>query len=267
MTVADLKSFYINLDNAVERRAHMSAQISNISFEIERFSAILGSVVKEKIPGMSNGQLGCLLSHLTLLEDRQNNNFNLLILEDDVVLSQDIDLLPSLPGYMSNNLPDWDVVYIDATIVQPSLMSYFFSLKKQLPPKQISVVKVERNMQAFGTHGYLVNKNSTAKLAGLIRAYMSQGKAIDNIYVALTEAERINSYICLPYLCCGSIHTLNSQIEAGDVGDNIKIWHQIRRMYAKRNPISSEDERQFADLIQQHLSLYGNTTFGHFLRI
>ena len=57
------------------------------------------------------GQLGCLLSHINILKDAVNKNYeSILILEDDIILSSSFkDRLSEIKDLMKN---DWKILYL-----------------------------------------------------------------------------------------------------------------------------------------------------------
>ncbi len=241
----------------------MEQRTKKFSLDIRRFNAIKGAEVKSKISGLSDGQLGCLLSHLTLIESNINADSHLLIIEDDEELAESFATLPLIPGYLEREHLGWDIIYLDATIVQPEAMIILFDLVEGTYKEEIKLVEVMEGLQTFGTHAYLVNKLSKEKLAGLIRKYMYQGKPIDNIFVALAHYKELKFMITLPFLAAGSHDTLTSQIGSSQDG-RINIWLTIRRHLARLTR-SNTTRNDFEDLIRQHRRLFGDGRFGHFI--
>jgi len=68
-------AFYINLDSRPDRKQHMESQLTTIGIPATRFKAVK----------LSNGALGCSISHLKILEmAKQNDWSHVLIMEDDI---------------------------------------------------------------------------------------------------------------------------------------------------------------------------------------
>ena len=68
------KIFYINLDNRVDRKDEIEAELHNFELPFERFSAIKHDF----------GAIGCSKSHLEVLKLARDRKYNrILILEDD----------------------------------------------------------------------------------------------------------------------------------------------------------------------------------------
>jgi len=68
-------AFYINLDSRTDRKQYMEDHLKTVGIHAERFKAVK----------LTNGALGCSMSHLKLLELAKKNNWDsILIMEDDI---------------------------------------------------------------------------------------------------------------------------------------------------------------------------------------
>jgi glycosyl transferase family 25 len=78
-SISDIQhAYYINLDSRPDRKQHIERQLDIIGIKAERFKAIK----------LTNGALGCSMSHLKLLEMAKANNFpHILIVEDDLLFT------------------------------------------------------------------------------------------------------------------------------------------------------------------------------------
>ena len=74
--ISDIKhAFYINLDSRPDRKEHVESQLAAIGINAQRFKAIK----------LTNGALGCSMSHLKIMETAKENNWDhILIVEDDI---------------------------------------------------------------------------------------------------------------------------------------------------------------------------------------
>jgi len=79
--------YYINLERSVERRKYMEEKIKKIDIPCTRFVAKEGKEHRKlcNILNISDGALGCKLSHLEILKNIKNNNKWTIIFEDDVL--------------------------------------------------------------------------------------------------------------------------------------------------------------------------------------
>lgn len=78
-SISDIKhAFYINLPSRPDRKQHAEKQLKSIGLNAERFNAIK----------MSNGAIGCSMSHLKIIETAKANNWDhVLIVEDDILFT------------------------------------------------------------------------------------------------------------------------------------------------------------------------------------
>lgn len=133
--ISDIKhSFYINLESRPDRKIHVEEQLKILGIQSIRFNAIK----------LSNGALGCSMSHLKCLEIAKENNWeHVLIVEDDIKF-----LNPQLFTIQINKFlnlhSNWDVILIAGN---------------NLPPHEViddSCVKVS---QCQTTTGYIVKNH------------------------------------------------------------------------------------------------------------
>lgn len=101
-------SYFINLDERVDRLDDLDAEWYKINFYPERFSGIKNSY----------GATGCYLSHLEILKKARDVNKNVLIFEDDVSFSDDCrqvlsEALDELWGL------DFDMGYLGGNVLRP----------------------------------------------------------------------------------------------------------------------------------------------------
>ena len=109
-SIEDIKhAFYINLDSRPDRKIHVEEQLKQIGINATRFNAIK----------LSNGALGCSMSHLKCLEIAKLNNWShLLIIEDDIKFIYPELLKNQLNTFLKNH-KSWDVVLIGGNNVPP----------------------------------------------------------------------------------------------------------------------------------------------------
>lgn len=108
--ISDIKNaFYINLTSRPDRKQHVEEQLRIMGVTAKRFNAIK----------LSNGALGCSLSHLKCLETAKQNNWShLLVVEDDIKFL-DPELFKRQLNKFFVNHTNWDVVLIGGNNVPP----------------------------------------------------------------------------------------------------------------------------------------------------
>jgi glycosyl transferase family 25 len=102
-------AFYINLETRTDRREHVETQLHTIGITATRFNAIK----------LSNGAIGCSMSHLKCLEIAKENNWDhVMIVEDDILFLNPNVFKNQLNKFLQNN-KDFDVVLIAGNNVPP----------------------------------------------------------------------------------------------------------------------------------------------------
>lgn len=140
--------YYINLDRRQDRKEHIEKVISRINMKrAERVSAF-------DTPG--NGSYGCALSHIHILEDAIEKNYdNILILEDDFNPHDHIRLNNELFKSINSFNIDYDVLTL-----APGLW-VIHDTDRPVSPEQSNLHRVS---EAQTTSGYCVNKRFFKKL-------------------------------------------------------------------------------------------------------
>jgi GR25 family glycosyltransferase involved in LPS biosynthesis len=117
-------TYCINLDVREDKWKTMEQRLSDQGLKATRFSAINGwkKIAREQIKAiqkpyrahLNKGRVGCLLSHLSILKDSENRNFDrILILEDDVNFISDMKDLSGYLEKLSALDPEWDILFLD----------------------------------------------------------------------------------------------------------------------------------------------------------
>jgi len=109
-SITDIKhAFYINLESRPDRKQHVENQLKSIRIKAERFNAIK----------LSNGAIGCSMSHLKIIETAKANNWDhVLIVEDDILFTNPNLFVKQFNKFLSNH-KDFDVVLIAGNNVPP----------------------------------------------------------------------------------------------------------------------------------------------------
>lgn len=140
------KSFYINLDDRIDRKESIINQLKKYNIESERFSAIRLSEEeseiltqkgyplcekvsddnpqhRDRIKKVTLGQRSCLLSHLKIYEIAKNNNLdNVLIFEDDMIFNDDVDVIDVLNKSLDElKNVEWDMFFFGCLPLSPMI--------------------------------------------------------------------------------------------------------------------------------------------------
>ena len=124
---------------------------------------------------MSNGEVGCLLSHIEIIKEAEKKGFeNVLIFEDDVVFCDDFNA--KLAEFMANVPSDWDMIYLGGN------HNYHTGNK----PEQVNKHVIKCN-KTIAIHAIVV-KNSIYKH---ILDINSLTKPIDLVYEEIQENSNV----------------------------------------------------------------------------
>ncbi len=115
--------YVINLDKRTDRWDRMTAIFKKTGIKANRVSAIDGRKFtksqKQQMCGpypihLSGPEIGCLLSHLSIVNDAYMRGFNAIwIMEDDVEVLEDPSIIPSFIENLTRIDKNWDLLYTD----------------------------------------------------------------------------------------------------------------------------------------------------------
>jgi len=169
--------FYINLDRRADRRRECEAELVKHGITAERFSAFDGQRFK-KVSPLTMAEVGCCMSHHALLKMQVDNGWQrMLVLEDDVVFS---DNTQELFFDMIKDVPDgWDMLY--------------FGGNHELVPDHVAG-DVYRCRRTYTTSSYAI---SLAAARAVIRNMSSNLMQADVVFSMNTQ-KRGNCYVVMP---------------------------------------------------------------------
>lgn len=112
-SITDIKNiFYINLEHRQDRKKHIEEQLNQVGLShYERFNAIK----------LSNGRVGCSMSHLKCLQIAKQRNYeHILICEDDTTFLNPSLFIKQINTFFKKKLvKDWDVLLFAGNNVPP----------------------------------------------------------------------------------------------------------------------------------------------------
>lgn len=118
-----MENFVISLKSATDRRIHIEEQFGKKAIAFEFFDAIephkidlIADSLKININNcsLSKGEIGCLLSHVSLWKKAFDENIDYIaIFEDDIYLSKDAHFFLSKSDWINHNV---DFIKIEKTI-------------------------------------------------------------------------------------------------------------------------------------------------------
>lgn len=218
-----IKSYVISLPSASQRRAHIIQEFAEKQISFEFFDAFspserMNETASELIPALlqnttlTNGEKGCLLSHLVLWKRCVDNNLDYIaVFEDDIIFSEEA------------------AKYIKSINQIPS--SNFILKLESFPMKAhfIKICRVEnRHIYALkstyvGSAGYIISNQAATFLVGYFK-YLSKEEILpvdEILFNQLINRKLIDIYQFSPALCIqdrfynGSNKELGSNLEMG----------------------------------------------------
>ena len=131
-----MKSFYINLDSAVKRRADLEANFAKYrksGWSLARVPAVDARFVEANhVKGkLRPNEKACFLSHVQLIRDNLKGSDPILVLEDDAIFGkQSCDVIEKT--LRSHSQSDWDIIFTDVFITQVQNMVDLIAMRRQL---------------------------------------------------------------------------------------------------------------------------------------
>lgn len=112
------KIYVINLDRRPDRLEQFNSEAIKFNINYERYSAVDSKLIDNKT-SLKPGELGCLLSHLDILNKIVENNYKrTLIFEDDTIILENFKNF----GNYINQLPNkWDMIYLGGNQMKPTI--------------------------------------------------------------------------------------------------------------------------------------------------
>jgi hypothetical protein len=177
--------YCINLAARADRRQAVEAQFrgAGLADRVEFFEAVDGRQVTHPRV-ISNGQAGCLASHLGVIgRARERGQKNVLIFEDDVQLAA--DFAARFPVSLSRCPASYDLLYVGAICVA-KWGHYIHGFDEHLA----------RAGRVSGSHAYMVNTEVEPRMRGELAPMRVW---YDEYLMRKIQPER-RSYVCVPYL-------------------------------------------------------------------
>jgi GR25 family glycosyltransferase involved in LPS biosynthesis len=132
---------------------------------------------------LSRGALGCLLSHLSVIQDAYDSGYQVIwVIEDDIKIAGDPRELTFLISTLNNMAPDWDVFFTDneikgangqpipCTVTRPRPLLDLQPLNYYLQRSRIHPDITKIGMR-FGSHSMVIKRSGMKKLLDFFKTY------------------------------------------------------------------------------------------------
>jgi Glycosyltransferase family 25 (LPS biosynthesis protein) len=231
---AGLEGTFINLDRAVERRAAIQRQLDELAlpYEIKRLAAIDGSQRAGCPPKLRPAQYGCWLSHLKAIEDSLGSEAHLHVMEDDALLGPRLRELPAFADIVeAGSNGDWDILYLDATLVELPDMQVMFEWTQLAREKNtVHLRPVPAEFSVFGAHSYVINGRRKRYVLEFLQNYLDAGNAIDGILAYGIQHGDLQAHITAPFVTSSLDLGLTGSSIARGSDDAFLAWFLFRRL-------------------------------------
>lgn len=240
--------FVINLERDVEKKHHMQSILDGLTSNYEMFPAIDGSALDSetkdsfcnqasalRVMGrrLSNGEIGCALSHSEIYKKIITENIErALILEDDVIIDFGFN---QIIGNVAKLPQDWDCVLLCYYRNSAFKRSYFYSVRGQIrltdSYKSVRFIDVMHS-----TAGYLINRNGAMKILKALESglhmpidHYTGDDRIVNLYGIYPPPIQIHPHFGF----LSNIAIERNLARGGVYNDKIKLGECLRRIMKK----------------------------------
>lgn len=165
-----MNNYVISLPNAIDRRKHIENEFKSHNLNFEFFDAVqpsteLNNLIEKYIPNLKNssltdGEKGCLISHLSIWKKCIENNYDYVnIFEDDIRLSSDSEKFIKNSDWLTKNFDTNKAMIIKyETYKMPVKLNEHNSLRVD----GRKIAKLESSH--WGTAGYLITQKMAKQL-------------------------------------------------------------------------------------------------------
>lgn len=224
-----MKNYVISLSNATDRRRHIIQEFNKQGVSFEFFDAItpmqIPTIVRQFginiMDGMlTQGELGCLLSHVCLWQKMIDNNLDyIVVFEDDVYLGENANQFLKNSDWIPNQCHLLKIEhFMDNLYLGKSICAF---LNRQIKPLK------ECN---WGTAGYIISKTMAYQMLQILKLQFNKHNIpIDHIMFLTTIRDHsLPIYQLTPAICIQSdrknlSNSLTSTLEAERKNNKQKI--------------------------------------------
>jgi len=188
----------ISLERAKERRERVKSQLDALKLDAVIMDAVDGQIlldsqknkiIKNPFTGFRDGEvfkpgeIGCLMSHIKAIKIAKENKWgDVLILEDDVILSEDFNKgIKILFGMIPSN---WEHIYLGGHI-------YFMA------PPVFQPTVIPSSFKISGAYSYFLKKNIFNKV---LEEMSTLELPADDVFEKMIREQQMKSYIFFPFL-------------------------------------------------------------------
>jgi len=214
----------INLDRSTARRAQIDAEIAafHLQDNYRRFPAADGNVLGIPNSRLSEGEIGCFISHLLLLKENVAAETHIHVVEDDAMFSRFTG--PMVKAVVASEAIDqFDIVFTDSTVTpsrddyEQYLALYDASVERDAAGNVTRIHPTIIDYYVGTTTSYIVNRRSIPKLVELFAHALASGATapIDLLIRKAARAGVLRVGTLFPFITSMRIDNIVSNTIAG----------------------------------------------------
>lgn len=160
-----MKNYVISLPSEIKRRTHILTEFGRRNVEFEFFDALTPKIALSKSQimrlviqnnHMTDGEVACFMSHVSLWEKMINENiYHAAIFEDDVILGEDVNQFLSSSDWF---MDDWNIVKIEKFNKRVVLSNV--DTESPSPERKVKQLLSKH----YGCAGYIISLNAAKEL-------------------------------------------------------------------------------------------------------
>lgn len=160
-----MKNYVISLPSEIKRRTHILTEFSSKNIEFDFLDALTPKTALSKAKSMglviqnsymTDGEVSCFMSHVSLWEKMINENIShLAIFEDDVILGENINQFLSSSDWFRD---DWNIVKIEKFNKRVVLSN--LDAESPSPERKLKQLLSKH----YGCAGYILSLNAAKEL-------------------------------------------------------------------------------------------------------
>lgn len=248
--------FVVSLKNALERRKHIDKQFMTQQIEFQYFNAIEPHQIEETLKNirielkncsLTKGEIGCLLSHISLWKKIIDNNLPYMaIFEDDIYLGSKANSFLKDSSWIPEKV---EIVKLEA--FSDSVQVELFSKKSLIDDRALFLLKGKH----LGTAGYIISNTGARDLLKYINE-LEIIKPIDDIMFDSYIANKM-VYQMQPALCVQDF-IYNKEVKFASCLQNDRSQRHMDEMVVpvKINKISLKIKREIYRFFIQIYNLH-----------
>lgn len=177
--------YVINIDYRTDKWNRLLPIFDSMDMKVNRMSAVIGKLLtSEQIQEMFGPyevklwgpEIGCLLSHLSIIKDAYDRGFNIIwACEDDIEFLEDVSIIPEFIENLTLIDPEWDILYTDTACRDPYEGTYYPLWVEPRPGQTLAPFEVlnkrtpvgydlERLGLRYGTTSMIISRSGIEKI-------------------------------------------------------------------------------------------------------